>query len=80
MSDDAKKALSDLRSELEQHESSKTPRGQELSEVVRSAMDDDEPEGLGDKLTEAAVHFEVEHPDIAAVIRRTVQLMADSGL
>ncbi len=80
MADDARKALSDLSGELERHEGARSERGRELSDRVRSAVEEDDHEGLGDKLAEAAVHFEVDHPDLAAVLRRTVQLLGDAGL
>jgi hypothetical protein len=80
MADEVRKALSDLSGELERHEGARSEEGRELSETVRSAIEEDDQEGLGDRLTEAAVHFEVDHPDLAAVLRRTVQLMTDAGL
>jgi len=80
MADDVRKALSDLSGELDRHEGARSDKGRELSDTVRSAMEGDDHEGLGDKLAEAAVHFEVDHPDLAAVLRRTVQLMTDAGL
>ena len=80
MTDEVRKALSDLTGELEGHEGPQAERAKELLDEARSAVGAEEHEGLGARLTEAAVHFEVDHPDLSAIIRRAAQLFGAAGI
>jgi hypothetical protein len=55
-------------------------RAVELSGQITEALDADDHEGLGDRLSEYAVEFEGEHPDLARVIRRTADALGAGGI
>jgi hypothetical protein len=55
-------------------------RANELSGQIAEALDADDHDGLGDRLNEYAVDFEGEHPDIAAIIRRTADALGAAGI
>lgn len=80
MTDEIRKELDSLSSELEGHEGPQAEQAKALLGEAASAVGSDEHEGIGERLTEAAVHFEVDHPDLAAVIRRAAQLFGAAGL
>ncbi len=51
-----------------------------LADDVRGALEDDEPEGIIDRLEEHAVEFENDHPDLAYLIRRTADVLSAAGM
>jgi hypothetical protein len=55
-------------------------RALELSGQITDALDADDHDGLGDRLNEYAVDFEGEHPELAAIIRRTADTLGAAGI
>lgn len=55
-------------------------RVQRSIEPADPAGDADDHEDLGERLTDAAVHFETAHPELADVLRRVADALSASGL
>ncbi len=55
-------------------------RAKDLGSDVQRAIDEDEHEGLGEKLNESAVHFETSHPELSNVLLRVADFLSASGL
>ena len=51
----------------------------ETARTVRE-IEADEHEGLGDRMSEEAVEFESDHPDLATVLRRVADALSAGGL
>jgi hypothetical protein len=47
---------------------------------VQRAIEEDDHEGLGDRLTEDAVEFESDHPELADFLRRLADHLSAGGL
>ncbi|MFN0026819.1 MAG: DUF4404 family protein [Acidimicrobiales bacterium] len=52
----------------------------DLGEHVQRSIDEDDHEGLRDKVNEAAVHFDTAHPELAGALRRIVDALNASGM
>lgn len=72
--------LQGLAERLHLHSGSGEERARQLEGQVQGALDSDDHEGLGDKLTEEAVEFESDHPDLATVLRRVADALSGGGL
>jgi len=80
-----RETLIQLRGELAASDAG-DPETRERVKAAADALDDwleraEEPEGgLGDRLQEAAVRFEEEHPNLSGAVRRVVDALADLGI
>jgi hypothetical protein len=72
--------LESLAERLHLHKGSGEERARELEEQVHGAIETDDHDGLGDRLSEEAVEFESEHPDLATVLRRVADALSAGGL
>lgn len=73
--------LSELAERLHLHrDETGDEAGAELHSKVQTALDDGDHHGLGDTLTEQAVHFEADHPDLARLIRRVADAFGAAGI
>jgi hypothetical protein len=79
-SSDKREKLEELAERLRTHEGPGKERATELHGAVRKAIDEDDHEGLGDRLTEEAVEFEDAHPDLANFLRRFADYLAAAGI
>jgi hypothetical protein len=55
-------------------------RAKALHADVQRAIEEDDHEGLGDRLTEDAVEFESDHPELADFLRRLADHLSAGGL
>ena len=55
-------------------------RAEALHARVNTALEDADHHGLGDTLTEHAVHFEADHPDLARALRRVADALGAAGI
>ena len=72
--------LESLAERLHLHHGAGEDRAKELHGEVTGALEADEPDGLSDRLTEDAVEFESEHPDLATILRRTADALSAGGI
>jgi hypothetical protein len=72
--------LEELAERLHLHSGAGEERARELEGTVQKALEEDDHEGLGEKLTESAVEFENDHPDLADFLRRLSDHLAAGGL
>ena len=72
--------LEELAERLHLHTGAGEERTKELHGDVQKAIEEDDHEGLGEKLTESAVEFENEHPDLADFIRRLSDSLGAAGI
>jgi hypothetical protein len=72
--------LESLAEHLHLHKGSGEERARELEGQVHGALEADDHDGLGDRLSEEAVEFESEHPDLATVLRRVADALSAGGL
>ncbi len=77
---ESRTALQELAGGLEGPDAPQRERTARLADDLRVALDDDEPEGLIERLEEHAVDFENDHPDLAYLIRRTADVISASGM
>jgi Domain of unknown function (DUF4404) len=57
------------------------PAAAELHGEVQEALDaDDEPHGLAERLTEAQINFEADHPSLASALRQAADALSGGGL
>lgn len=86
MDDRLKAALDDLQEAIARSEADGViddDEKAELRELVRrldSVLGDDDPDGLGEMLEEAAVRFDTRLPNLSAVIRSAVDTLAGYGI
>ena len=80
MTDPRREHLEQVAAHLEAHEGERTDAAQALHAEVRKAIDEEEHEGLVERLTAEAIEFETEHPDLAEVLRRAASLLGGAGL
>jgi hypothetical protein len=75
-----------LRRQLEElaerlrHHGPPGPRTDELQSHVSDALEQDRHEGLGERLEEAAVEFEAEHPDLSTTLLRVADALSAGGI
>jgi hypothetical protein len=84
-SDRLRETLTQLRQELAASDTGDPEtreRVQAAAEAIEAWLERaEEPEGgLGDRLREAAVRFEGEHPSLAATLQRVVDALSDLGI
>jgi len=72
--------LEELAEKLHLHSSEGDERAKELEGPVQKAIEEDDHEGLGDRLTESAVEFEGDHPDLADFLRRLADTLGAAGI
>ena len=72
--------LEDLAERLHLHSGAGEDKARELHGEVQKALDEDDHEGLGEKLTEGAVEFESDHPELADFLRRLSDHLAAGGI
>jgi hypothetical protein len=72
--------LEELAEKLHLRSAEGDERATALHGDVQRAIDEDDHEGLGDRLTEQAVEFEDDHPDLADFIRRLADHLAAGGI
>jgi predicted house-cleaning noncanonical NTP pyrophosphatase (MazG superfamily) len=72
--------LEELAERLHLHSGPGEEKARELHSSVQKAIDEDDHEGLGDKLTESAVEFENDHPDLADFLRRLSDHLSAGGI
>ena len=73
-------ALEDLAAKLHRTHESGEADTEAIHADVRKALDEDEHEGLGERLQEAEVELETSHPDLASFIRQLVDRLSAAGL
>lgn len=83
-SNDVQQALRDLRTKLEQTETDDLTRQETLARL-KSSIDDameteDNNESLLERLNEAILHFETDHPALTAAINRAVSILSLGGV
>jgi len=69
-----------LAEQLEAADGAPAERARALGEAARLAAEEDHDPGFMDRLEAEAIDFEADHPDLAAVIRRAVELLGSAGL
>ena len=52
----------------------------ETSEQRAERPDEDADESVGDRLRDAAIRFEEEHPNLSATVRRVIDALSDLGI
>ncbi len=52
----------------------------DLRNEVQRAIDEDHHDGLRERFSEAAVHFEISHPEISEALLRVADFLSASGL
>lgn len=52
----------------------------DLGQQVQRSIDDDDHEGLRERVSEAAVHFDTAHPELSGALRRIADALAASGI
>jgi hypothetical protein len=72
--------LEELAERLHLHTGPGEEKARELQTTVQKAIDEDDHEGLGEKLTESAVEFQNDHPDLADFLRRLSDHLAAGGI
>lgn len=55
-------------------------QARDLGQHVQRSIDDDDHDGLLDRMREAEVHFETAHPELAGALRRIADALAASGM
>jgi len=80
MNDDVQRHLEELATQLDAHAGEDADRAQKLGAEVRSQMADGAPHGLRERLTEEAIAFENNHPDLSAVLLRAAELLGGAGI
>ena len=75
-----RKALKDLAHRLDSHRGDHEPDARELKDHVQGALEDGDPKGLADRLSEGAVKFETAHPDVASALRRAADMLGAAGI
>jgi hypothetical protein len=72
--------LEELAERLHLHSGPGEDKARELHGDVTKALEHEDHEGLGEKLTEGAVEFESDHPDLADFLRRLADHLAAGGV
>ncbi len=80
MNDDERRHLEALADQLDAHQGDDSDRAEKLSAEVRSKIDEGAHHGLSERLTEEAIAFENNHPELSAVIRRAAELLGGAGI
>jgi len=52
----------------------------ERTDVREARPDEDADESIGDRLRDAALRFEEEHPALASTVRRVIEALSDLGI
>lgn len=88
-----RETLSELHRELERTDAGDAQARQRVEEAAREIdawlertgpesgrPDEDAEESVGDRLRDAALRFEEEHPTLASTVRRVIDALSDLGI
>lgn len=74
------KSLQQLHEQLEAAKTDNAATQAQINELQQHLANQDDHDSLRDRLEQALVHFDEEHPDIAAAIRTAIDTLSSAGI